>query len=183
MLTFVQVSILFWDTGFLSDGVLACKLSWWLSERVWESSYLQLITGFSLGDRMTHHWINNILSGCILIYHKHKQHSLVTYEPLVYMIWRKLVSSDNQRLLKCPYLWQDLHWNFLAGHWKPSMWFESPHFWHLSLFLQTFLASQLFFQCLCLSLVSFLWLSGPRLHKGFSLLVHACWEVCMLMPH
>ena len=54
-----------------------------------------------------------------------------------------------QSLIKCPNLWQALHWNFLAGHWKPSTWAESPHFGHLSLLWWAFLTSNHFLHWLC----------------------------------
>ena len=61
---------------------------------------------------------------------------------------------------KCPYLWQDLHWNFLAGHWKPSMWIKSPHFWHLS--------------CSC----KHSWYQSTYCNGLVCLLYHSCdWEV------
>ena len=63
------------------------------------------------------------------------------------------------------------------------MWFESPHFWHLSLFLYTFLVSKLFWSAIlpvtCVILVT----GWSRLNKGLPLLVLAWWEVCALMSH
>ena len=47
---------------------------------------------------MSHHWINNLLSGWIWTCHKHTQHPLVTYGPLVSLAWIKLVSSGNRGL-------------------------------------------------------------------------------------
>ena len=39
---------------------------------------------------------------------------------------------------------QDLHWYFFAGHCKPSICIESPHFWHLSLVLVNILGIKAF---------------------------------------
>ena len=80
-----------------------------------------------------------------------------------------------QRLVKCPNLWQALHWNFLAGHWNPSTWVESPHFEHLSLFLCAFLGSMLFLLQLDawgFSLTTFLWLGCFGLTKDFLFLCY-----------
>ena len=51
---------------------------------MWESSYIQLVITVSLlGDKMTHHWMNNLLIGHICTCHKYKQLPLVTYGPMV----------------------------------------------------------------------------------------------------
>ena len=87
------------------------------------------------------------------------------------------------KLVKCPYLWQVLHWYFFAGHWKPSTCKASPHFWHLSLFLWTFFESKLFLLWYegigCLSLASFLWLGGLGFTYNFFFLCLLAWRsVC-----
>ena len=61
--------------------------------------------------------------------------------------------------------------------------FESPRFWHLSLYLYTFLASKVVLQLCCLSFVSFLWSGDLGLAKEFLSLVLASLEVCVLMSH
>ena len=59
-----------------------------------------------------------------------------------------------QKLVKCPYLWQDLHWYFLAGCLNPSTCLESPHLEHLSLPVWACLGSNfLLYGGICCSLV------------------------------
>ena len=114
------------------------------SNQVWESSYLQLvITGFSLADRMTHHWMNNLLSGFIWICHKHKLYQVVTYEPLVSLPWKKLVSCDNRGLWSAhPY-----DKTCIGTCWTLKTFTVIGTFYTFDicpLFLYTFLASKLF---------------------------------------
>ena len=48
------------------------------------------------------------------------------------------------KLVKCLHMWQDLHWNLLAGHLKPSTCLESPYLEHLSLLVWACLGSNFF---------------------------------------
>ena len=86
------------------------------------------------------------------------------------------------KLVKCPYLWQDLHWYFLAGYLKSSTCLESPHLEDLSLLVWACLGSDFLLYggtCFC-SLVYCLWLGGLDLKALF---MFAWWEVCTLVPH
>ena len=76
------------------------------------------------------------------------------------------------KLVRCPYLWQDLHWYFFAGHLNPSTCLESPHCEHLSLLELTCLGSNflLYGGTCCCSLVYCLWLGGLDL-KVFLLIL------------
>ena len=63
------------------------------------------------------------------------------------------------KLVKCPYLWQDLQWYFLAGHLNPSTCLESLHLEHLSLLVRACLGSNLLlYGGTCYSLVWHLWM-------------------------
>ena len=63
--------------------------------------------------------------------------------------------------LKCPTLWQYLHWCLLAGHLKPSMCGVSPHLVHLSFWL-VWTCLNFLWTCSslssCLSSCQYLWL-------------------------
>ena len=60
-------------------------------------------------------------------------------------------------LVKCPNLWQALHWYFFAGHWNPSICTESLHLEHLVLSLCTPLMSNFFLGCACKCYPSWPW--------------------------
>ena len=64
--------------------------------------------------------------------------------------------------MKCPNLWQYLHWCLLAGHVKPSICGVSPHLLHLSSWLVWTCLNFLWTCCSlssCLSSCWFLWLN------------------------
>ena len=86
--------------------------------------------------------------------------------------------------MKCPYLLQVLHWNFLAGHLKPSTCLESPHLEHLSFLVWACLGS--YFLLLEWNLLVFTWIllvTGWSWLERLFLLVLPWWEVCLLMSH
>ena len=101
----------------------------------------------------------------------------------------KVTCFLKQKLVKCPYLWQVLHWYFLAGHLKPSTCLESPHLEHLCLLVWDCLGSNsLLYGGACCSLVGLLEVCGHSL-KAFLLClpggrsVHWClirliWTTC-----
>ena len=88
-------------------------------------------------------------------------------------------------LVKWPYLLQFMHCYFLAGHLKPSMGLESPHFEHLSLPCCVWLGWIYFLVRWFLTLV-FTWVPlvtlWSRLVGMLFPLAFAWWEVCSLMP-
>ena len=82
------------------------------------------------------------------------------------------------KLVKCPYLWQDLHWYFFAGQLNPSTCLESTHLEHLSLLVWACLVSNfLLYGGTYCSLVWCLWLGGLDL-KAFLLCLLGRRSVC-----
>ena len=64
-----------------------------------------------------------------------------------------------------------------------SMWFESSHFLK-SLFVLIYILGIKALLVIALPVACIILVTGwSRLYKGLSLLVLACWEVCMLMSH
>ena len=84
---------------------------------------------------------------------------------------------------KWPNVWHALHWNFLAGHWNPSKWAESPHLGHLSLYLFASLGSKflLKWHWCWMFCILVMWL--PLLDPLFSSCILAWWEFSLLVVH
>ena len=150
---------------------------------MWESSYFQLvITVFSLADKMSDHWMNNLLGGHILTGHKHTLHLLVTCGPLVSLAWMKLVSSDNRGLWSAHTYDKtcietsildtgnfQCHLNVHTSGISPC---SCIHSWCQS-------SSVTMLPVTCIVLLT----GWSRFNKGLPLLVLACWEVCTLVSH
>ena len=137
MCPFLPLSI-----DFLCGVVLTHTLDFLSSEMVWEFSYNQLGHTVSLLVRKNNHqqifWVATYgLITCINCSHfQHIGLEFLGLEETVFLLKHKVV--------KCQYSLQVLHWYFFAGRWKHSTCKESPHFWHLSLFLWTLFESYLF---------------------------------------
>ena len=86
------------------------------------------------------------------------------------------------KLVKCPNLWQLLHWYLFAGHWKPSKWVESPHLLHLLLLVSTFWVKGLLVVA-WLFLFPILVLHWPWLGLGLLLLVFSIGQFSVLVSH
>ena len=84
------------------------------------------------------------------------------------------------KLVKCPNLWQLLHWYLFARHWKPSRWVESPHLLHLSFCLWALLELKGFLYWLGCFCSTFLFCIGLGLAWGLCILYFpldssVCW--------
>ena len=131
---------------------------------------------------MTHYQINNLLSGHIWTYHKHRQYLLVTYWHLMSLAWMNLFLLISE-VCEVSTLMTRLALKFLC--------------WTLETFnmnwISTLLASVLVLEYI-LGINALLVITLPvthiilltcwsRLHKGLPVLVLACWEVCVLTSH
>ena len=119
---------------------------------------------------------------CIWSHLPYTLHQLVNGVLWVLLTWKVPISLKH-KLVKCPYLWQDLHWYFFAGHLNPSTFLESSH-------LRT-----PFFACMSLFRIKLCFVWGNLIVHWYGMLVtqwswlesfsfvFAWWEVCLLISH